>query len=102
MRLNATEDLTQSMMSSLLKDSDCQRNEHHLSSFVFACYHNQAACFKALFNHVVQMSGSNFDLKTTIGDEDQQLECLVYAVQHNNFEMLRYLITEVKLSKAVL
>ena len=48
------------------------------------------------------MSGSNFDLKTTIGDEDQQLECLVYAVQHNNFEMLRYLITEVKLSKAVL
>ena len=33
---------------------------------------------------------------------DAQLECLVYVVQNNNFDLLRYLITEVKLPKDVL
>lgn len=41
-------------------------------------------------------------MKANIGNEDLQLECLVYVVQNNNFELLRYLITEVKLDKDIL
>lgn len=81
--------------------SACQRNDHHMSSFVFACFHNQHFCFKALYEHVVRFKVPT-DAKAVIGDDDVQLECLAYVVQHNNYELLRYLITEVNLSKSVL
>lgn len=53
--------------------SECQRNDHHMSSFVYACFHNQFNCFKALFEHAIEKAG-NIDhdklLSDNIGDED--------------------------------
>jgi hypothetical protein len=58
--------------------SECQRNEHHMSSFAFACFQNQFLAFKAL--HVHALKRAKLDESNVIGDEDLQLECLLYTV----------------------
>ena len=40
--------------SASLLNSECLRNEHHMSSFVYACFHNQFNCFKVLFDHALE------------------------------------------------
>jgi hypothetical protein len=53
--------------------SECMRNDHHMSSFVYACFHNQFNCFKVLFEHALEKTGdSDRDklLNEHIGDQD--------------------------------
>lgn len=40
-------------------------------------------------------------VKEWIGSEVEQRECLKYAVEHNNTELLHYLLTKVKLGERV-
>lgn len=76
------------------------RNDRHFSALVYACFCNKFACFKLMYSHAKSHSTeahSKF-LSQWLGTVDDQKECLFYAVQNQNCDLLTYLIDEVGLT----
>jgi len=75
---------------------ECQREDRHLSVYTYACQQKATECFKILYKHGVKQSRSEATFKKSwIAQE--QLDCLFHTVQTNNFELLRFLVNEVKI-----
>ena len=78
------------------------RNERQYSALTYACHMNQLECFKVIFEHCLEFLSRYKDLKalveTCLGPEKDQKECLKYAIERQNHELLDFLLTSVKLS----
>ena len=79
------------------------RQDRHMSSLVFACHSNQLDCLKLLYDHARSNSNDSQEqfVQMWIGDSPEQRDCLFYAVEHENADMLSYLLSEVKLGARV-
>jgi len=75
----------------------CERDGRLYSALAFACNINQTDSFKILFHHARKMSTDTLAnlVKSWLGDEGVQLDCLYSAIYHGNFELLRFLVNDV-------
>ena len=81
----------------------CMRMDRHFSALVFACYTNQLECLQILFEHGKELTSHDHEtfIKEWLGGANEQRDCLFYAVNNNNAEMLSYLLSNVKLGSRV-
>ena len=81
----------------------CMRMDRHFSALVFACHANQLDCLQILFEHGKELTKDSHDtfIKEWLGGQAEQSDCLFYAANHNNADMLHYLLKDVKLGDRV-
>ncbi len=78
------------------------RYDRHFSPFSFACYSNSTECFKVLYNHGQSFSKSQDSLvKQWFSKNEDQVECLFSAVRHNNLQLFKILVNDLKLNAKV-
>ena len=84
------------LLQSDVTQQECQREDRHYSAYTYACQQGATECFKLLYKHGVKQAKSEASFKKSWIAEEQ-LDCLFHTIQANNFELLRFLVNDVKI-----